>query len=264
MQTGLYLPGEGILHRLHPLTKVSGCAALFVLTGLPWQRLPLPWLWAGGILLALALAALADGQQTLRTWARRLVLIASPFLISMFLINGFLWPNTTTTLWEWGRLHLSAEGLIFSAVVATRLVLVVAGSLLLFLTTHPADFVLGLEQIGLSHELAYLLLAVLSLLPRMYDRAQTITAAQQARGLRTSGSLSQRARALLPLLVPLVISALQDVEERAMALEARAFRAPTPKTTIRTLHDTHAQRLIRWGMLGMAVASVVFTRWYFG
>jgi len=188
MQIGLYLPGDGVLHRLHPLTKVGGCIAVLILTALPWQHLPMPWLWAGGILFGLAVAALTDGRATWHAWARHLLLISAPFLVSMFLINGFLWPHTTPTLWEWGPLRLSADGLAFSAVIATRLVLVIAASLLLFLTTHPADFVLGLEQIGLSHELAYLLLAVLSLLPRMYDRAQTIMAAQQARGLQTSGS----------------------------------------------------------------------------
>ncbi|KPL88602.1 energy-coupling factor transporter transmembrane component T family protein [Ardenticatena maritima] len=263
MQTGLYLPGNGFLHRLHPLTKVSGCLALLVLAGLPWQRMPHAWLWAVLLLGILALAARTDGDMTFRTWARRLLLISAPFLLSMFLINGFLWPNTTNVLWEWGLLRLSADGLAFSAVIATRLVLAVAAFLLLFLTTHPADFVLGLEQLGLSHELAYLLLAVLSLLPRMYDRLQTIMMAQQARGLQTSGTLIQRMRALLPLFGPLVISALQDVEERAMALEARAFRAPTPKTTIRTLHDTSAQRIARWGMVLAALLLVLFMRWRF-
>lgn len=95
------------------------------------------------------------------------------------------------------------------------------------------------------------------LLPQFAGRIQSIRAAQQARGLETQGSLFQRAKALFPLVAPLVFSALVDVEERALALEIRGFSASRRKTYLLSLHDTSFQRIARWSMLFLAVGLML-------
>jgi energy-coupling factor transport system permease protein len=113
----------------------------------------------------------------------------------------------------------------------------------------------------LSPAFTYLLVSPLHLLPAIRTKASTILAAQQARGLDTSGNLWQRSRALVPLVLPLVLGALVDVQERALALEARAFRVHGPKTSLLQLPDSVAQRWGRYGMVGLTAALIGWSRW---
>ena len=88
----------------------------------------------------------------------------------------------------------------------------------------------------------------------MIDRAGEITDAQRARGLDTQGRIWRRVRGLVPLAGPLVLGALAEVEERTMALEARAFTAPGKRTVLRVLPDSGSQRAVRWLV---AIATIV-------
>ncbi|MBA3532319.1 MAG: energy-coupling factor transporter transmembrane protein EcfT [Ardenticatenales bacterium] len=246
--------------RWHPLTKLtlvlsSTLAAYANL--LPWAGVPLFPLFATALLLLLLLW---DSRATAWLLLRRLVLLLLPLLISLFFVQGFFYPGAKTVLYEIGPFALKLEGLLFGATILSRLVLILSATLALLLTTHPADVGHALTEIGLPHELSYVVLAALQLLPQMQARAARIADAQRARGLRTEGNLLVRARALLPLIGPLIASALHETEERALALEARAFRAPGPKTSWRQLHDTPRQRLARWLMLGGAIALLAWGR----
>jgi len=94
--------------------------------------------------------------------------------------------------------------------------------------------------------------------PDMTARATAILEAQRSRGLETQRGFS-KARAIVPLLGPLVVGALVDVEERAMALESRAYTAPGPKTSLRVLVDTNGQRIARWLLL-LGIAALIAWR----
>lgn len=254
---GLYLPGSGILHRWHPLTKLALMAAAFILgfaTLLPVAGVPLlPPLLGVGV----GLLVLVDGRESFRVWARRVLLVLLPLLLSLFLVQGFFFPGAERVVWRLGPFALKAEGLRFAATAAGRLFLLTGASMLVLLTTTPADLSLALTNAGLPREFAYLVLAAIQLLPRMQAKSEAIVNAQRARGLRTEGSLLARARALLPLAGPLIGGALLETDERALALEARAFRAPGPKTSLRTLTDSPAQRAARWLMVVGAVVVLV-------
>jgi energy-coupling factor transport system permease protein len=115
---------------------------------------------------------------------------------------------------------------------------------------------LSLSQRGVPKSLTYIILATLQLIPRFQDKATTILDAQRARGLETEGSLLQRARALLPMVKPLVLGSILDIEERAIALEARAFGRSGPKTSLLVLADSSVQAAMRWLLLVAAVAVV--------
>lgn len=251
--TLLFLPGDGWLHRLHPRTKLAAVGAAGLLAYTPllvWEGVPtLPW----GVVALLFVAGWVDSPQVARLLLQRLLLLLLPLALSLFVVQGFFFPGAHTILLELGPFALKAEGLRFGATILTRLALLLGALLLFLLTTDPADLAHTLTQLGLPHEVAYILLATLHLLPWMHARAQRILAAQRARGLQTEGTLLVRARALVPLLIPLFISAIQEAELRALALEARAFRAPGPRTAWRQLPDSLAQRLARWFLLGGAL-----------
>ncbi len=251
LPTSLYRPGTTWLHRLHPLTRLAfSLAALLVIFGAPggWWAAALPGLLALLLLWRAGLArpALAVGLR-----------ILAPLAAMLFVIHGLFNPANQTLLLRAGVLRVGQEGLAYAALILTRLAAALAASLLLVLSTHPAHLIQALVEIGLPSGLAYLLGSPLLLLPQMAGRIRAIQAAQQARGLETQGSLLQRARALFPLVAPLIFSALLDVEERALALDVRGFSAPLRKTSLIPLHDTTAQRAGRWGMLLLSGLLVI-------
>lgn len=245
----LFQSGESFLHRLHPLTKLtfSLCALVIIFAGPGgWLSALLPGLLALTFLWRAGLGGLAV-QLAFR--------FLSWLVIIMFAIHGFFGQDNQTTLFSLGALEVGLEGIKFAFLVTVRLAAMLFASLVLVLTTHPSHLVQALTEAGLPNGLAYLLGSPLLLLPQMIARAQAIRAVQQARGLETGGSLPQRIRALFPLVAPLIFSALVDVEERSLALDARGFSAPTRKTFLRELADTRPQRFARRGMV---ILTIVF------
>ncbi|MBC8078165.1 MAG: energy-coupling factor transporter transmembrane protein EcfT [Chloroflexales bacterium] len=252
----IYRSGTSLLHQLHPLTKIAATlflvAAVFTLPGLLSP--------AAIFLLVLLIAAIVGLAGHLGRTAFGLIL---PILVSLFLIQGVLFPPPgATPLFSIGPLTLRREGLVFAFLISTRLLAAISSMLLTLQTTHPADLVFALTSIGLPRSIGYILLVSLQIIPAMVARAGAIQEAQRSRGLETERGLL-RVRALVPLISPLVVGALVDVEQRAMALESRAYTAPGPKTSLRQLVDTPAQRVARWLLLGGVVALVVgsFTLW---
>lgn len=251
MGYGLYLSERGPLHRLHPRSKGSLLLASLLLAFAPWPQLPWGPLWP--LLLTGLLGGLAwlGGRRLAAAWTRRLFLVLGPLLLSLLVVQGFFFPGAQEVLVALGPLELKLEGLRFAAVVGGRLLVVVGAALLFILSTHPADLSAALDEAGLPPELGYVLLSVLLLLPRLEAQGREILAAQEARGLLAFrvGWLG-RLRALPPLLGPLVLTALEEAQTRAAVLEARAFRALGPRTSLRLLRDSPLERRVRRLLLG--------------
>jgi energy-coupling factor transport system permease protein len=176
----------------------------------------------------------------------------------MVVVHGLFGPSNRTVLAQWGLFGLGLEGLQYAGLVCARLAAALAASLLVVQTTSPRLLLAALAQAGWPPWAVYLLGSPLLLLPQVERRAQAIRAAQQARGFETEGGRLQRARAVLPLVVPLVFSLLVEVEERALALEIRAFNSEGPKTSLTWVDDARAERLVRWAMLstGALIAAL--------
>jgi energy-coupling factor transport system permease protein len=236
------------LHALHPLTKLALVLALVVTVS------TVRWFWIAIALFVLVILPLAAWGRILPELVRAVVTVVLPLAISLVLVQGFFFPGAQTVLWQVGPFGLKREGLEFAFVTATRLLVIAGAGLLLVYTTHPADLALALVQAGAPFALAFVAVSAIQLLPEMHARAQGILAAQQARGLEARGSLPIRVRAFMPLIGPLVYSSLESVQERALALDARAFRAARAKTSWRELLDTPAQRV---GRLILVLYSVL-------
>lgn len=221
----IYAARESRIHRLHPLTKLS--LAFFLLVA----GLVLPGGWTTYALFGLVVLPLAFWSQVLSELARSAWRVVLPFAISILLVQGLFWPGGTP-VFGLGPLTFKAEGLDFAFSSTGRILLVVCSFLWFALTTRPDSLMIALTQRGLPPSLAYIIVATVQIVPRFQARAATILDAQQARGLETQGGLLQRARAVLPLVVPLILSSLVDVEERALAIEARAFNHTGRKTSL--------------------------------
>jgi len=240
---------------LNPLTKLTiALCAIALCFGIAGY-----W-WATGIVGGLLLWSGWLG--VLRPVVQRVSVAIAPLALFLFPIHGFFHPGTTV-LFTIGPFTLTQEGIAYAHLILSRLAVLAAALLAFSLSTTPAELVATLTQRGVSPSLTYLLISPFQLLPEIRAKAATILAAQQARGMETEGNLWQRSRALVPLVVPLVLGAMVDVEERAMALEARAFRAQGRKTSLVHIPDSPTQRWFRFGLLGFTVAVIGWSQWQF-
>ncbi len=178
-----------------------------------------------------------------------------PLILSVFIIQTLFWGKGTV-LFEIGPFAPKLEGALFAFNSAGRILFIMADFMLFSLTTRPDTLMISLKQAGMPSGLAYILVTTLQLIPRFVTKANTILDAQRSRGLETQGNLLVRARALLPLVMPLVIGSLVEVEERAIAIEARAFNSNHKETSLLEIPDTPFQSVIRWALIIVAVFSI--------
>ncbi|MDQ6918199.1 MAG: energy-coupling factor transporter transmembrane protein EcfT [Candidatus Dormibacteraeota bacterium] len=246
----LYAEGESLLHRAHPLTKgaltLSAVALAFTVPALPWVL--------GELAVLLALTALAGVLRRLFTVA---VVILLPLALLLLAVQGFANPENRTVVFAAGPIVYYREGLAIAALAAARITCLVSATFLFSFTTRPADITEALLQRGLSPRMGYVLLSALQIIPQTLEMAGRIQDAQRARGLETEGSILVRARAYLPLMLPLVLSSLVATQERAMALEVRGFGLPVKRVTRSVFPDDPFQRVLRWLLLIAVPAAIV-------
>jgi energy-coupling factor transport system permease protein len=208
---------------------------------------------AAGVLLPAVLA------RELRRLARTALLLTLPLAVSVLLINLLVFPGGQQVLFRLGPLTATAEGLRFALETLLRLAAFSGAITLFYLTTPTAELVLDLERRGVSPRLAFVVDASVQTVPAMVERAGTITDAQRARGLDTEGSIWKRLRGVVPLVGPVILGSIAEVEERTMALEARGFTRPGRRTLLWHPPDSARQALARW-LLVAAVPAVVLAR----
>ncbi len=188
--------------------------------------------------------------------ARFALLLSLPIALSVALVSVFTRAGETV-LFVIGPFDATLEGVDFAGQIMVRLAVVSMALGLFGLTTDPRALVVDLEHRGVPPRVAFAAAATLETIPAMIDRATAIQAAQRARGLDTEGSLVARIRGIMPLVGPVILSSLTEVEERSLALEVRAFGRPGRRDLLWSLPDSNRQRLIRWLLLlGLVAASV--------
>jgi energy-coupling factor transport system permease protein len=244
-------PGPSAHHRLNPLTKATmatvTAVAAVVMGGLIGPTIL--------VVVAVVLPAIAAGvfDRLLRT----AILLALPIAISALLVNLFFFPGGETVLLRIGPITATLEGLVFSLEILARLMAITGAITLFYLTTHPGDLVVDLERRGVSPRVAFVANASVQTVPAMVERAGQITAAQRARGLDTEGSFWRRVRGIVPIVGPVILGSIAEVEERTMALEARGFTRPGRRTLLWAPADTGIEALARWAMVIALVALIV-------
>jgi energy-coupling factor transport system permease protein len=212
--------------------------------------------WTGPIAvltLVIAIALAAGVGRRMRPF----VLATIPLIASILLINTFLYPGAHDVIGQIGPLEPTWTGLTAALQASLRVVAFAMSVAVFSLTTPTDDLLVDLEHRGLGRRGVFVIGSAIRTIPRMAERASEIVDSQRARGMDTEGSPIRRARGVVPLAGPMVLGALTDVEERTMALEARAFSAPGRRTTLRPIPDSVGERLVRWVATLGAIALVV-------
>ena len=260
---GQFYPVASPLHDLDPRAKILAVAVLVV-------GLFLVDSVAGLLVVAAAVAALvATSGVPVRMFLRVLRPVA--FIVALTALFQVLFSREGTTLLEWGPLEVHAGGLRLGLFLALRIVLLVSVAGLLTATTAPVALADGLEDLLSplkrvrlpAHEVAMMMTIALRFIPTLGEEAEKITRAQAARGADFSeGGPLRRARALIPVLVPLTVGAFRRADELAEAMESRGYRGGEGRTRYRELRfrarDALALAVTLLILLGGILAGGVF------
>lgn len=220
-----------------------------------------PWYWTPHLLVLVAIIPLSLLGRVFREFtltALRLILPAAGFL---FLMQAFFQPIGEDIIFKFYFLDVTNESLMFAFRNAMRIVVMVSAFTIFLLTTHPSEMMSDLTRRGLPGQFAYVIISTLQILPQIQAKAQTIIAAQRSRGLDTESSFLKRASSLIPLVGPLVFGSLVEVEERAIAIEARGFTSKHVKTSLHEIPDPNFDKSLRWVLLMLIIASIGLNLW---
>jgi energy-coupling factor transport system permease protein len=246
---------DSLLHRLNPLTKIVVILTIILLS------FTFPNYWTPHLLLIIAILPLSLMGKVFREFsitALRLIIPTAGFL---FLMQAFFQPIGETVIFKFYFLDMTLESVMFAFRNAMRIVVMVSGFTIFLLTTHPSELMSDLTRRGLPGQFAYVIISTLQILPQMQAKAQTIISAQRSRGLDTESSFLKRAGSLIPLIGPLVFGSLVEVEERAIAIEARGFTSKQVKTSLHEIPDTASEKTLRLGLLALIVISIGLNLW---
>mgnify|MGYP005791901631 FL=1 len=259
---GQYFPGNSILHRLDPRTKILLTAMYIVALFLAKQ------LVGYGIMMVVLASAIAVSKVKLKTIFRGLKPIMMIIVITAFL-NLFWTPGQA--IWKWGFLNLTVEGIWSAIFMVLRISMLILCTFLLTYTTSPILLTDGLENLMGPlkkihvpvHELSMMMSIALRFIPTLIEETDKIMSAQKARGADfDTGGLMDKAKALIPLLVPLFISAFRRADELAIAMECRCYHGGEGRTRLRQLKYRRAD--VAFLVCGLAVCVAVGVLGHFG
>ncbi|MCI8719537.1 MAG: energy-coupling factor transporter transmembrane protein EcfT [Oscillospiraceae bacterium] len=233
---GQYFPGNSLAHHLDPRTKilltVLYIVALFCAKWFVSYALAAVLLIAGIMVSGVALRALVRGLKPI------LFIICFTAVLNLFYTPGEIWVS----FWIF---KITKEGIFTAFFMILRITMLIMGTFLLTYTTSPIALTDGLETLlgplkkirVPVHELAMIMSIALRFIPTLIEETDKIMSAQKARGADfESGNLLQRARALVPILVPLFISAFRRADELAVAMECRCYHGDAGRTKLHVLH----------------------------
>lgn len=248
---GQYYPGDSVIHRLDARVKIV--ATLLFIVELFIVDNFIGFIVAAGALAAVILASKVPFSYIVRGLKPIFVILCFTFVLNMFMVDG-------RVLVRIGFLKITEEGLRLAVFMAVRLILLLLGSSMLTLCTRPLSLTDGIERllsplkkIGVpAHEIAMMMTIALRFIPTLLEETDKIMKAQQARGADfESGNIIQRAKSLVPILVPLFVSAFRIAQDLAMAMEARCYRGGEHRTR---LHELKLKQLD----YGAIVAMILF------
>ena len=252
---GQYFPGNTIIHRLDPRTKLL-FTVLYIVALFSAK---------GGVAYAVLFAVLCASIAVSRIHPRNILRGMKPILFIIVLtavLNIFYTPGDP--IWQWKFLKITVEGLWAAFFMVLRISFLITCTFLLTYTTSPIMLTDGLERLlgplkklrVPVHELSMMMSIALRFIPTLIEETDKIMSAQKARGADfDTGNLFQKAKALVPLLVPLFISAFRRADELAVAMECRCYHGGEGRTRLRQLRFQGSD--IAALILGVALVGLV-------
>ena len=254
---GQYFPGNSVIHRLDPRTKLIMLVAFIVALFLAKS-----WISYGVmfVFLACCIKGSTIPVKSIVKGMKPLVMI----LVFTGILNLFFTTDGTVLVDFW-VITITTGGLERAVFMMARILMLITGTFLLTYTTSPISLTDGLEALMQPlnklkvpvHELSMMMCIALRFIPTLIEETDKIMCAQKARGADfESGSLIDRAKALVPILVPLFISAFRRADELATAMECRCYQGGTGRTKMKLLRY-YRNDLISFAVGGMLIAAVV-------
>ena len=234
---GQYFPGNSLMHRLDPRVKLLLTIAVIVLIFFVHTY------WGYLAVLAMLMLAVACSRISFKFVLKGIkpmwFVILLTFVMNIFFLTG------EKILWEWGIIKIYWEGIEKAIELAIRLILLVMCSTILTLTTSPKEITDALESLLRPlkvirfpvHEMALMMSIALRFIPTLMEETDRIMKAQTARGASfDSGGLMEKAKGMIPILVPLFVSAFKRADELALAMEARCYHGGDNRTRMKVFH----------------------------
>ncbi len=253
---GQYFPGKSVIHRLDPRMKIVLTLAFIVMLFLANS---LSALAAGIAFIIIAyILSRVPFRLILKSMKPVIPIIAFTAILNMFFIEG----DTLVSFW---KLTITKQGLYTAVLMILRILFLIAGSSLLTYTTSPIMLTDGIERLMSPlkliklpvHELAMMMTIALRFIPTLIEETDKIMSAQKARGADIErGNVIQRAKALIPILIPLFVSAFRRADELALAMECRCYRGGDGRTRMKQLKLT-ASDLVAALVVAAFIAAVV-------
>lgn len=257
---GQYFPGTSFLHKLDPRIKIVA-TMIFIIAIFFAHSLAS---------YALVMAFVALSFAISRLPVKFILKSLKPlWVIIIFTMGVHIFTTPGDVLWQYGIFHITKEGLYQGALMTARLVFLIVFSSLLTYTTSPIVLTDGIEhllnpfkRIGVpAHELAMMMTIALRFIPTLLEETDRIMKAQTARGANfTSVSLLQRGKNMIPLLVPLFVSAFRRADDLATAMEARCYRGGEGRTRMNELSYTYRDGIAMAAVL-IVTAVLAVMRW---
>ncbi|MCL2856907.1 MAG: energy-coupling factor transporter transmembrane protein EcfT [Oscillospiraceae bacterium] len=232
---GQHFPGQSPVHLMDPRAKIVVTGAYIVMLFLAQNLLSL---LVGAVFVLITYPASGIALRLiLKSLKPVLPIIIFTGILNLFFVSG-------EPLWEFWRLSITAEGIRLAVHMCLRIVCLIAGSALLTYTTSPIALTDGLEALfsplkkikAPVHEIVMIMTITLRFIPTLIEETGKIMSAQKARGADLeSGNILQRMRAMLPILIPLFVSAFRRAEELALAMESRCYHGGEGRTRLRVL-----------------------------
>ena len=247
---GQYFPGKSPIHRLDPRAKLTAMICYIVALFLA------KWLVTYGVLLAVLAASTVKLKALLRGMKPVVFILVFTAVLNILYTPG----EALVSFWIF---NITREGIIHAIFMVVRILMLISCTFLLTYTTSPLELTDGLESLlgplkvihVPVHELSMMMSIALRFIPTLIEETDKIMSAQRARGADfDSGNLIQRAKALIPLLVPLFISAFRRADELATAMECRCYHGGEGRTRMKQLHYRPGDVLFMAGALALAVA----------
>ena len=235
---GQYFPGNSFFHKLDPRTKIIA-AILYIALIFMCKSV-----WSFALATVVTIAIIFISKIPLKIILKSLKPLV--FIIVFTAVINIFWMEGENLLFEWKFIKIYVEGIMHAVLMCVRIVELLAGtSVILTYTTSPISLTDGLERLLAPlkviklpvHEFSMMMTIALRFIPTLVEETDKIISAQKARGVDFSnGSLAKRAKALIPVLIPLFISAFRRADDLAIAMECRCYRGGDGRTRMTVLH----------------------------
>ena len=262
---GQYFPGNSIIHKLDPRFKIL-CIILYIVA-----------LFSADSYIAFAAIAVSTAVIVAASRLSVVMILKSlkpiVFILMFTVVANLLWTTGETPLVDFRIIKIYPEGIRYALLMALRIVcLIVSTFVLLTYTTSPVALTDAIERllspfkkIGLPvHEFSMMMTIALRFIPTLIEETEKIINAQKARGADfESGNLLRRAKALVPILIPLFVSAFRRADELAGAMECRLYTGGKGRTRMKIM-KLHARDILFFAVLAVLLAAVIYFNTVFG